>query len=546
VTFHVEPGEMALLIGPTGCGKSTVCLCTNGMIPHTVGGKLTGQVIVNGKDVARTDVRDLSKEVALVFQNPDEQLTCLYVDDEVAFGPENLKLDEKEILDRIDSSLKYTGLSSMSQKIVYDLSGGQKQRLAIAAVLSMRPDILVFDSPTSNLDPQGASEILSVLDRIRTEHSLTALVVEHKIDGLIALADRLIVMNHNGHVIMNSTPREVMTNALQLRDEHGLWIPQISEFALEMRKRGFEFEQLPLTVEEATKIMARLSRKGEPPQIVLEKETGRIGIEPVISVTNAVFTYPDGTQAIKGISFEIMPGEFATIVGQNGSGKTTMAYNLMGLLKSTSGSIRVLGKHVHDLRVHEVATGITYVFQYPEHQFVEEQVSKEIEFELMKKHLSKEDLRVEVKKVLTDIGLYEFRDQSPYNLSVGQKRILSAAMMTLADPKVIILDEPTYGQDRWHNYSLMDYMRNLNKQGTTVVMITHDMRLVAEYASRVLAMSDGHLVYDGPVREFFRNGDLVNRLQLLPPPVTELSMKLFGVPALKIDELCERFALNDR
>ncbi|MEM2914162.1 MAG: energy-coupling factor transporter ATPase [Candidatus Bathyarchaeia archaeon] len=529
VNLNVEKGEMALLIGPTGCGKSTLCLCLTGMIPHKLGGKLEGEVIVNGVNVLNSTVSEMAKHIGIVFQNPDEQLTCLYVEDEVAFGPENLMLPPEEVKSKVNEALEFVGLSEFKDRIVYDLSGGQKQRLAIAAVLAMRPSVLVLDAPISNLDPRGASEILHVIDDIRKEHKLTTLIVEHKIDELITL-------DKQGRVVMNTDPKSILEKLPYLRDELGLWAPQLAEIVTELKNKGFSIDEIPLTLEEATSIFSKLNIKlstTEGKKVSKELKS----IEPIISVKDLTLVYPDGTVAVKDVSFDVLPGEFVTIVGQNGSGKTTTAYNLIGVLKPTKGQVIIAGKDTKKTPIDVIARDITYVFQYPEHQFIDDKVYKEIAFELNKrKDIYGEDIDKKVDEILNEIGLLEYKDRHPYNLSLGEKRLLSASEMTLIKPKIIILDEPTYGQDMRHNYRLMNYMADLNRKGTTIVMITHDMRLVTEYASRVIAMKDGRLVYDGELRKFFSDFDLLKDLQLEPPPVIRLSMKIFNEPLLTVNE----------
>ncbi|MEM3061496.1 MAG: energy-coupling factor transporter ATPase [Candidatus Bathyarchaeia archaeon] len=536
VNLNVEKGEMALLIGPTGCGKSTLCLCLTGMIPHKLGGKLEGEVIVNGVNVLNSTVSEMAKHIGIVFQNPDEQLTCLYVEDEVAFGPENLMLPPEEVKSKVNEALEFVGLSEFKDRIVYDLSGGQKQRLAIAAVLAMRPSVLVLDAPISNLDPRGASEILHVIDDIRKEHKLTTLIVEHKIDELITLVDRVLVMDKQGRVVMNTDPKSILEKLPYLRDELGLWAPQLAEIVTELKNKGFSIDEIPLTLEEATSIFSKLNIKlstTEGKKVSKELKS----IEPIISVKDLTLVYPDGTVAVKDVSFDVLPGEFVTIVGQNGSGKTTTAYNLIGVLKPTKGQVIIAGKDTKKTPIDVIARDITYVFQYPEHQFIDDKVYKEIAFELNKrKDIYGEDIDKKVDEILNEIGLLEYKDRHPYNLSLGEKRLLSASEMTLIKPKIIILDEPTYGQDMRHNYRLMNYMADLNRKGTTIVMITHDMRLVTEYASRVIAMKDGRLVYDGELRKFFSDFDLLKDLQLEPPPVIRLSMKIFNEPLLTVNE----------
>jgi len=532
VNFSIKEGEMVLLIGPTGCGKSTLCLTLTGIIPHRLArSKAEGEVIVDNINVLKEDLSEISKHITMVFQNPDEQLTSLYVEDEVAFGAENLKLPSEEVKKRVDEALKFVGLDQFREKIVYDLSGGQKQRLAIAAALAMRPKVLILDSPISNLDPIGASEILSVINKLRKKYRLTTLIVEHKVDELMPMVDKLIVMNARGEIILTGEPKDVIgKHGKYLREKLGLWIPQISELFLKVKEDVERY--VPLTIDEALKLpLSRLKIKP-----VLETKVKHYKEKPLIVIDNVTFIYPDGTVALRNVSTSIYPGEFVAIVGQNGSGKTTLAYNIIGVLKPTYGRIIVDGMDTKETPIDKIARRIGYVFQYPEHQFITEKVYDEVAFELRKLGLKGEELDRRVKEVLKRLNMLDVAESHPYNLSLGQKRLLSAALMTLTNPKAIILDEPTYGQDARHVYQLMNFAEELHERGCAIIMITHDMRLVAEYAERVVAMSFGKIVYDGDPRKFFEEEELLRKIALAPPPITQWSIRAHKAPILTLEE----------
>lgn len=538
ITWQVEAGETVLLVGPSGCGKTTLLLTLNGLIPHEISsGAISGSVKVCGQDVASSRVAEMAKHVGIVFQNPDEQLTCLYVEDEVAFGPENLGVPREDVWKRLDEALTIVGLDQVRDKVVHGLSGGQKQRLALASCLAMRPELLLLDGPISNTDPIGSENMLEMIHSITKMARLTTIIAEYDIDRVLRLADRVVVLNARGRLVSEGTPREVCGDLDMLGDEIGLWTPQVAEAARELGRRGFQVPHLPFSEEEAVEAFGHLlgpaidsrptPRAGAPSTNSASPRLS--GCKPVIQVDHLTHVYPDGTVANRDISFEIREGEFVGLVGQNGSGKTTCAMHLVGIHKPTNGQVIIDGKDTRRERAEDITRDVAYVFQYPEHQFVCETVEAELAFGLRRNgRFTEEQIHQRVDATLEEIGLMENRHRHPYMLSVGEKRRLSVAVMTITNPKILILDEPTYGQDRRFTKQLMEYVIDLNRRGTTVLFITHNMKLVAEFAERVLIFHEGELVFDGRPRALFPQANLVRRTQLIPPPIASVSLRLFG------------------
>ncbi len=552
VTWSVEEGETVLLVGPSGCGKTTLLLTLNGLIPHEIeSGVLSGEITVCGLHTEDVRVAELAKHVGMVFQNPDEQLTCLYVEDEVAFGPENLGVPREEVWQRLDEVLTIVGLEHMRDKVVHGLSGGQKQRLALASCLAMRPRLLLLDGPISNTDPLGSESMLEMIHLITKMQGLTTIITEYDIDRILHLVDRVVVLNDRGQLVRVGTPHEVFEDG-EVGAALGLWTPQVAEAVRELRRRGVAIPSIPISEDEAEPLFRTALDTANPAwpashhaavgSVHPVNKAESSDQEPVIQVTNLDHVYPDGTIANRDISFAIAPGEFVALVGQNGSGKTTCAMHLVGIHKPTRGRVVVNGKDTRRVSADEITRDVAYVFQYPEHQFVTSSVHEELAFGVRRQGgLSETELQARVEATLEEIGLTDKRDRHPYMLSVGEKRRLSVAVMTITNPAILILDEPTYGQDRRFTYQLMEYVIQLNRRGTTVLFITHNMKLVAEFAERMLVFHEGELVFDGTPRALFPQTELVRRTQLAPPPIASLSLRLFGPEAyaLSVEEFAD-------
>ncbi len=522
ISLTIPDGQKVLILGPSGCGKSTFLLAINGVVPQLTGGNVKGRVYVDQMDIRHTPVAQLASSVGLILQDPESQLTNLYVFDEVAFGPENLNLPEEEIRQRVNLALEKVGIANLRDSSVFALSGGQKQRVAIAASLAMLPKIMLLDNPTSNLDPVGANETYVTIRELALHDNISTIILaDHRPDEIIDMVDRLLIM-HQGKIILDGKPRDILNEHCHfLKDELGIFLPQVAELGLGLKAAGWKIHPVPLTIQEAEDQLAKISFA--PSQVPPTPHSGP-GKEPstaeVIRVEHVKYAYPHGPLVINDISLCIHQGEFVCLVGKNGSGKTTLAKMIVALLKPLSGAVYLDGADIRSILLRDLIGSVGYVFQYPEHQFVAQNVYDEVAFSLRAKQVPEDEVKQRVEEALELFSLQELHAASPLTLSKGQKRRLSVATMLVTRPRLLILDEPMTGQDQKNIHSLLAILNRLRQEGTTIIEITHDMDHVASYADRVIGMSSGKLVFDGKPSELFARTDLLEELSLeAPPPV---------------------------
>ncbi len=529
VNLTLNSGEFILLIGPSGCGKTTLLQTIAGVVPFSTGGRIKGKVLIEGTDILRSSDKKRG-EVGLVLQDPEAQLTNLYVEDEIAFGPENLCLPEQEIRERVTRMLQLAHIEDIKNSFVYALSGGQKQRVAIAAGLAMEPRLLLMDGPTTNLDPRGAHDVLNLIKTLTESRATeTVLLSSNKIDVLLPLATRIVVMD-KGQIILVGTPKEVILDNQELLERIGVFIPELGKLAKNLCLRA-----LPKEIEELKDFY-----QGREKRLVWSvKRTDNVfgNGKTAIELEGVRFGY--GEEAvIKDLSLTVAQGELLAVVGQNGCGKTTLMKLIAGLYQPWKGTVKIGGKYTTE----ESPLGkVGYVFQYPEHQFVAQTVEEELLFGL--RELGEERPQAKVDKVLNLFGLEKKKDQTPYSLSMGEKRLLSVATMVILEPEILILDEPTTGLDRKCTRTLMNILRMLVKeQDITLIQVTHDMEQVAEYATRTIVLNGGNIVFEGTPRELFLNDQLLQQCSLQAPPVVELSKKIWptchNIP-LTVEQLTE-------
>jgi energy-coupling factor transport system ATP-binding protein len=565
VFFGVRPGETLLILGPSGGGKSTLALCLNGLIPHSVGGELSGQVKVAGRDVASKPVADLARTVGLVFQDPDAQFCMVRVDDELAFGLENLRVPPAEMGPRLRQALATVGLPGTERARIDRLSGGTRQRVALASVLAMEPSILVFDEPTSNLDPAGAEEVFAVIARLKAAGGRTIVLIEHRLDELMGLVDRVLVLGPTGSPLAFGPPAEVLEAHAEELARLGVWVPQVSEAANRLRASGARFTPYPITVEQAAAAFGPLvaaggaaggwerphperPHPGHPSRVPLPPggvslplplgEAGRSRVrasldatpssdaESAIDIRHLSYTFPTGLLALSDVSLSVPRGAFFALVGPNGAGKSTLARHLIGDLRPPRGTVSLLGRDGHALASRDLTRLVGYVFQNPEHQFVARSVFDELAFGLRLQHVPEPVLTERVEQMLADFGLGLLARANPFTLSHGEKRRLSVATALILEPEILVLDEPTFGQDRQNTVALMAKLHALNEAGRTIVLITHDMRLVAEHAQQVAVLIDGKVAAVGGVGALFGDSSLLQRARLVAPPLLRLSRRL--------------------
>jgi energy-coupling factor transporter ATP-binding protein EcfA2 len=538
LTLRVKPGELVLVTGPAGAGKTTLCSCLNGLIPHFYTGTLEGTVNVRGFDTRFAGTATLSEKVGMLFQDPSSQLLSATVEDDIAFGAENYGVPPIEIRKRVDEIIRLLRLQNVSGRSPHNLSGGQQQAVALGSILAMHPDIYVLDEPTSNLDPLGSAQVLQTIsDLARVEHK-TIIIVEHKLEELVADADRMIVMDE-GEIKYQGPPREVLNEAEAI-EAIGLKPPQVSLLFAKLRVQMNQPE-IPITLNEAAiTLTSFLKSNGNSTGI---STTSRVPTEAeklppsladvAIEVRDLTFQYPyTKTPALRNVNLTIKHGENVGIIGQNGSGKTTLVKHFIGLLKPTNGSVTVFGMDTHEHTVPEMAMRVGFVFQDPDQQIFSHKVSIEVAFGPKNLGLPEDEIQRCVEKSLKDVECYHLINENPLDLSKGEKQRINIASVLAMDPQLLVIDEPTTGQDFLRGKEIMDLAMNLLKKGTTLITISHDMNIVAEYCSRTLVMKDGEIFADASTREIFSDPQKLLQTNLRPPQITSLAQALgsFGFP----------------
>ncbi|HEX9496695.1 MAG TPA: ATP-binding cassette domain-containing protein [Candidatus Limnocylindria bacterium] len=514
LSFRWERGERLLLLGPSGSGKSTIALCLDGVIPHAVEAHWeTGSVRVDGVETRDLGLAALSSTVGVVFQDPETQLVMLEIDDEIAFGLENHAVPREEMARRIGAARAETGLAGLQAPIA-TLSGGTKQRIALASILALQPRALVLDEPTANLDPAGAHEVLLAVARLVADRERSVLLIEHRLDDILSLIDRVVVLDADGRLALSGTPRAVFVDAMDRLESLGVWVPQLRRLAALLGS-----DSLPLDAAEAA-------------AVIVERwpATSRVPADPapagavVVRAAGVAYRYPGSkVAALDGASLAVGRGELLAIVGANGAGKSTLGLVLAGALDPGRGWVERLGR-------------CAYVFQYPEHQFVARTAVDELRATFRARGLSAAEIDRRAAGLLERADLAALAEANPFTLSHGQKRRLSIATALAAEPDALILDEPTFGQDERNTGLLLETLDALCAEGRAVVAITHDLALVADHATRVVALEGGRIVFDGRAADLLADDALIARCALRRPPVAEAfriaSARRSDVPAL--------------
>lgn len=512
VNLEISDGEFVLLTGPSGGGKSTLCRCLNGLVPHFYGGRLSGQVLVQGLDTRNHSTKELATKVGMVFQDPENQLVAVDVEREIAFGLENLAFSRNLIAKRIEESLDTLGISHLRHWTVHQLSGGEKQKVAIASVLALHPQILVLDEPTSELDPRSAEEVLSILERLNDELGLTIVLIEHRLDRVIQYADKLVVIDQ-GKIIANGAVRDVLDNDYAKIIEVGVGLPSVVRLAHELKQKGFVINGIPLTVKEARAMFGEVFRKS------FIKKTGRDEKDAgkaIVETKKLWHAYPEGPVALRDINLRVNEGEFIAIIGRNASGKTTLVKHFNGLLEPSKGTVTIDGIDTRMASVADLAQRVGFVFQNPNDHLFADTVEEEIAFALKNRGTSREIVSAKVDEMLKRFCLKEHRKEYPRSLSGGERQRVAMASVLVTEPKILVMDEPTRGMDYKLKGELMVYLREYAGRGNTVALVTHDIETVAEYADRVILLSEGQIVVDGSRHEVLSGALLfspqINRL----------------------------------
>jgi energy-coupling factor transporter ATP-binding protein EcfA2 len=546
VNLTLESGEFLAITGPTGAGKSTLCFTLNGIIPHNLTGDFRGTVKVLGVDTFSSKVAELAKHVGMTFQDPESQLFGLTVEEEVAFGLENFGISQSEMEERISWALNVVRLQDLRNKSPYELSGGQKQRVAIASSLVLRPEILVMDEPTSELDPVGKAEVFSVIEKLRKDFDISIVLIEHETEEIAKFADRIILML-DGKITIDAPPTEYFEQ-LDLLRSCGIKVPQVTELAHSLRAEDLWPKHIPITFEDAVATAQAIFHNSHGSNSSI---FGRTKIElydkmvvehqPIITMRNLVYRYPDGTTALNDVNLTIFKGEYIAIIGQNGSGKTTLVKHFNGLLKPTEGQVIVDDLDTRKVTTAELARKVGYAFQNPDHQIFSDTVENEILYGPRNLGFTESKMNEVLESSLHLLKLEHLRTEHPLFTSRGERKAITIAAVLAMDPDVIILDEPTTGQDWRNNVSILDVLDGLNRQGKTIIIVTHDMRLVAERAKRTIVMTKGKILLDLPTREAFSRPQILERAFIKPPQITQFSQCLFSTTVLSTQELSNYF-----
>ena len=539
INLDIYPGEKVLIAGPSGSGKSTLAGCINGLNPFSNPGECKGTLTVDGVDAPHSSIFDLSAHVGTVLQDPDGQFIGLTVGEDIAFALENSCTPQDEMHAITRHAAELVGIENHLDYAPHELSGGQKQRVSLAGVMVDQVKILLFDEPLANLDPAAGKQAIELIDEIQKKTGTTVLIIEHRLEDVLwRNVDRIVLVN-GGTILADLTPDELLSTSLL--SDNGIREPL---YVTAMRYAGIEItkEKKPAHVDSV--VLDGTDRKklkewfeAQP----LPKDTGER--EKLLEVKHLNFGYTKGQQTLRNVSLSIDKGEMVSIVGRNGAGKSTFSKLICGFEDPDSGEVMFHGKDLLKENIRHRAKYIGYVMQNPNQMISKTMIYDEVALSLQKAGLPDAEIRQKVEDTLKICGLYPFRNWPVSALSFGQKKRVTIASVLVQDPELIILDEPTAGQDFKHYTEIMEFLRKLNEHGVTVVMITHDMHLMLEYTPRALVFSDGQLIADRRASEVLCDPELIERAALKETSLFTLANQCEITPP---EAFVERFIGEDR
>jgi energy-coupling factor transport system ATP-binding protein len=520
LAFELGSGERVLLAGASGSGKSTLALCLAGLIPASVDADVTGSVEIGGRPTTAFQPGALAEHVGIVFQDPSSQFTMLAVEDEVAFGLENLGVPASDMPKRVAEALAAVGLGDRADWRIDRLSGGQQQRVALAATLVMRPRVLVLDEPTAHLDPRTATELYEVIHAVCDATGALVVAIEHDVDRVVPRhAGRGLLLDRQGRLVVDSMIGSLFSDSeAALRwQAHGVRLPASTALALAL---GQTDPDLPVSIDQGAAWLAGRRWAQDRLRGAAANPTRRSAGKAVLRARGLWQRYigpATSFVALRGVELSVAEGELVALVGANGSGKTTLLRSLTGLLTPDRGEVELDGRPLRDAPPRQIARLVAHVFQNPEAGFVADTVADEIAYGPRALGWSEQEIDQHTRLLLERFGLTALARANPFALSEGQKRRLSVAASLVLGPRVLLLDEPTFGQDRESAQALMDEIRALCDRGLAVVVASHDLGLVSEVADRVVALADGEVIFDGQPSTLLADERLLRGIGQEPP-----------------------------
>lgn len=520
INLTIYEGEKVLIVGPSGSGKSTLSNCINGIVPFSNEGKISGSLKVKGKETKEMSIFELSNSVGTVLQDPDGQFIGLTVGEDIAFKLENDCVSQEEMKEKVKIVSEIVGIDTHLNAAPYSLSGGQKQRVTLAGVMVGDVDILLFDEPLASLDPATGKSAIELIDQIQNETKKTILIIEHRLEDVLHCAvDRVIVVN-NGEIAADITPAELLSS--NILSETGIREP-LYITALKYAGCTITPEMKPEHIDTLNIDLCREKLKTWYEE-TSEEEKQTTG-EAILEMKDVKFSYESGKEILHGVSFKVNKGEMVSIVGRNGAGKSTISKLICGFYKPTEGQILFDGRDLINDTIKERAEKIGIVMQNPNQMISKTMIFDEVALGLKVRGVPEEEIKNRVFETLKICGLYEFRNWPISALSFGQKKRVTIASILVLNPEVIILDEPTAGQDFKHYTEIMEFLKELNKKGVTIVMITHDMHLMLEYTNRAIVLSNGLKLAEDIAANVLTDEEVINKANLKETSLYELAVK---------------------
>ncbi|HDY7616223.1 TPA: ABC transporter ATP-binding protein [Vibrio vulnificus] len=522
INLRIEKGEKIVIIGPSGSGKSTLGQCLNGLIPHAIKGEVSGSLTINGQETATFAMHQFTEQVGTVLQDTDSQFVGLSIGEDIAFALENQLTANIEMYSLVKATAKMVDLEQMLQRSPHDLSGGQKQRVSLAGILVDDVDILLFDEPLAALDPKTGKRTIEIIDELHRKTGKTVVIIEHRLEDVLHRhVDRIILME-GGEIMADTTPDELLASPLLA--QYGIREPL---YLTALKSAGCH-----LALDDHPSSLSKLPLANYQHAMTdwfdqANTTSNHIRSETLLDVRNLTYSYDGEKNVLEGVSFNVQRGEFVSILGKNGSGKSTITKLIMGVIEPDDGAMYLNGQDLSELTIFERSQKVGVVMQNPNHMISHHMIFDEVAFGLRNRGWDEQQVNDKVLEVLELCGLSKYRHWPIEALSYGQKKRVTIASILALEPELLILDEPTAGQDYRNYTSMLSFIEKLNRElGITVVIISHDMHLVLEYTTRSIVIADSQLVADAPMTDVFSNPALLDRANLTTTSLYELATRL--------------------